>query len=182
MFKKFVLSAALAFALVGGGVAATAGAPAAASTAVSQAAPVQLASLATPVSADAAALTVTQMGEVRGNSPRWQRFKRWLKKTVKKVIGVIIQEILDTVYEWLEEIFGGEEGGERQESSEVAVRNYDSQADYEADNVSSSYTEHNDWQQTQVWYGSGGGGGGGGCGDTELQTYEQQEEQLCYAN
>jgi hypothetical protein len=185
VIKKFGISVALAFALLGGGVAASMGAPAAVTTsaAVSQATPVvQLASLASvPVSAETAPLTVAQMSEVKGDG-WWSKFKKWVKKVVKKVIGVIVQEIIEAVTEWLEEILSDVVGGETQESSEVSVLNYDSQADYDAGNASSNYVETNSWQQTDIWYGSGGGGGGGSCGGNELQPYQfQQQEEICHA-
>lgn len=175
MFKKFGLSVALAFALVGGGVAATASAPATAtaSVAVSHAAPVQLASLATaPVSIEATQLSVAQMSDVQGDG-LWKKFKKWVKKVIKKVIGVIVQEIIKAITEWLEEIFSSVTGGEKQEGSENEVKNYNSQADYEADNASSTYVENNAFQQTEVWYGSGGGCGGGYQQEQQYQMYQE---------
>jgi hypothetical protein len=181
VFKKLGLSVALAFALVGGGVAATAGAPATAtaSVAVSHAAPVQLASAAfAPVSLEATQLSVAQMSDVQGDG-LWKKFKKWVKKVIKKVIGVIVQEIVKAITEWLEEIFSSTTGGEKQEGSENEVVNYNSQADYEANNASSTYVENNAFQQTEVWYGSGGGSCGGGGYEQEQQYQMYQEIQAC---
>lgn len=181
MFKKFGLSVALAFALVGGGVAATAGAPATAtaSVAVSHAAPVQFASLATaPVSVEVAQLSVAQMSDVQGDG-LWKKFKKWVKKVIKKVIGVIVQEIVKAITEWLEELFSSTDGGEKQEGSEAEVKNYNSQADYEADNASSTYVENNDFQQTEMWYGSGGGSCGGGYEQEQQYQMYQEVQTVC---
>jgi len=176
VFKKIGLSVALAFALVGGGIAASTGAPAAVTTsvAVSQSAPVvQLASLATvPVSAQVAPLSVAQMSDVQGDG-WWKKFKKWLKKVIKKVIGVIVAEIVEAITDWIEEIFSSVDGGETIESSDVQTKDYASQADYDIDNAYSDNTQVNDWQQTNVWYGDGGGCGGG---ERELQMYQNDQE------
>jgi hypothetical protein len=181
VFKKLGYSVALAFALLGGGVAASMGAPAAVTTsvAVSQAAPVvQLASLATaPVSAEVAQLSVAQMSDVQGDG-WWKKFKKWLKKVIKKVIGVIVAEIVTAINEWIEEIFSSVDGGETVESSDVQTRDYASQADYDIDNAYADNTQVNSWQQTDVWYGSGGSCGG--TQERQVQMY-QMEEQICQA-
>jgi hypothetical protein len=176
VFKKFGISVALAFALVGGGIAATASAPATAtaSVAVSHAAPVQLASIAAPMSVDATQLSAAQMSDVQGDG-LWKKFKKWVKKVVKKVIGVIVQEIIKAITEWLEELFSSVTGGEKQEGSENEVKNYNSQADYEADNAASTYVENNDFQQTETWYGAGDGGGCSGGGYEQENTYQQYQ-------
>lgn len=182
MFKKIGLSVALAFALVGGGIAASTTAPAAVTTsvAVSQAAPVvQVASLAqAPASVLVAPLSMAQMSEVQGDG-WWKKFKKWLKKVIKKVIGVIVAEIVEAVTDWIEEIFSSIDGGETIESSDVQTKDYASQADYDIDNAYSDQTQVNDWQQTSTWYGDGGGSGG--CGGQEFQQSYQQQEQFCQA-
>jgi hypothetical protein len=143
---------------------------------VSQAAPVvQLASLGqASASVQVAQLSVAQMSEVQGDG-LWKKFKKWLKKVVKKVIGVIINEIIEVIRDWLEEIFGvAQDGGEKQEATDVQTKDYASQADYDVDNAYSDQTQTNEWQQTEMWYGAGDGGGG--CSG----TYEQEREQRMY--
>lgn len=170
MIKKLGLSLALAFALVGGGIAAST-APVAVTTsaAVSQAAPVvQVASLGqASASVQVAPLSVAQMSEVQGDG-LWKKFKKWFKKVIKKVIGVIINEIIQVIRDWLEEIFGVADGGEKLETTDVQTKDYASQADYDVDNAYSDQTQYNDWQQTEVW-----SGGGGGCGG---DTYERENQ------
>ena len=182
MIKKLGLSVALAFALVGGGIAAST-APAAVTTsvAVSQAAPVvQVASLGqASASVQVAPLSVAQMSDVQGDG-LWKRFKKWFKRVIKKVIGVIINEIIQVIRDWLEEIFGVDDGGEKQETTDVQTKEYASQADYDIDNAYSDQTQYNDWQQTEVWYGSGGGSCGGGTREQDQQYYQyQQLETAC---
>jgi hypothetical protein len=182
VIKKFGLSLALAFALVGGGIAAST-APVAVTTtsaAVSQAAPVvQVASLGqASASVQVAPLSVAQMSEVQGDGI-WKKFKKWLKKVIKKVIGVIINEIIEVIRDWLEEIFGvAQDGGEKLETTDVQTKDYASQADYDADNAYSDQTQYNEWQQTEVWSGGGGGGCGGGTQEQQYQTF-QDVQQVC---
>jgi hypothetical protein len=186
VFKKLGLSLALAFALVGGGIAAST-APVAVTTpaAVAQAAPVvQVASLGqASAGVQVASLTVGEMSAVQGSAFfSWKKFKKWLKKVIKKVIGVIIAEIVEVIRDWLEEIFGVAEadaGGEKLETTDVQTKEYASEADYNADNAYSDQTQYNPWQQTEVWYGGGGGGScGGGGGDQQVRMYEQ-DMQTC---
>ena len=176
MIKKFALSVALSLALVGGGIAASTGAPvtAPAAAAASQAAPaVQLlASIPAPAAVQVAPLSSTEMTAVQGDG-LWKKFKKWVKKVIKKVVGVIIKEIIEAITDWLEEIFSNVTGGENLDSSDVRTREYASQYDYDIDNAYSDNTQYNDFQQTNVWYGDGGGCSGGDTRDNTMM-YERE--------
>jgi hypothetical protein len=180
VIKKFGLSLALAFALVGGGIAAsTAPVAATTSTAVSQAAPVvQVASLGqAAVSVQVAPLSVDQMSQVQGEGI-WNRIKKWFKRTIKKVLGVIINELVQLLREWLEQIFGvAQDGGDQQATTDVQTKDYASQADYDADNAYSDQTQYNPWETSGTYYGSSCGGGG--MENQQQQQMYQDAQAIC---
>jgi hypothetical protein len=153
MFKKFVLSATLALTLAGGALTTVATTPVAAAPATTeQALPAGQSGAAVQAPAEAVQLSIAQMADVQGDG-WWSKFKKWVKKVVKKVVGVIVQEIIEAIKDWLEEYLSGTSGGEKQQQEESTVQHYNSQADYDAGNVSSTTYEDTGMYQTEVWYG-----------------------------
>jgi hypothetical protein len=177
MTKKLFFSAALALTLAGGAVAAATSAPVVAvAPAAAQAVSAPIAAAAVAQDAAAVQLTAAQMATVQG-AGIFSFFKR-VFRAVKRFIGGVIASIFRYLRDnWTVTVtVSGDDGGQEDEQEETVTENYNTQADYDAGNVSSTASETGAWVTTNSW----GGGGGGGCAEREGGIYmmEIQEAEM----
>jgi len=174
MTRKLFFSAALALTLAGGAVAAASSAPAVAVAPAAAAQAVSAPVAAAAVAQDAAAvqLTAAQMATVQG-AGIFSFFKR-VFRAVKRFIGGVIASIFRYLRDnWTVTVtVSGDDGGQEDEQEETVTENYNTQADYDAGNVSSSNSETGAWVTTSSW-----GGGDSGCGGREREGIYMMEMQ-----
>ncbi|HEU4452893.1 MAG TPA: hypothetical protein VFR81_07525, partial [Longimicrobium sp.] len=130
MIKKIFFSAALALTLAGGAVAANVAPAVAVAPVAAQVASAPVAAAAVAQDAAAVQLTAAQMATVQG-AGIFSIFKD-LWKTVKKAIaGAIVSFFTNLFKSWIEQIFGVDDGGQKEQKTQTVTENYNSQSDYD---------------------------------------------------